>query len=86
MEKIIFDKITKSYEDIIIENINHEFTLDKSVAFVGRNGCGKSTLLKMIAGLMKPTSGKIIYSNKFNIRYVPDKFQWVCECFILSPP
>ena len=29
----------------------------------------------MIAGLMKPTSGKIIYSNKFNIRYVPDKFQ-----------
>ena len=75
MEKIIFDKITKSYEDIIIENINHEFTLDKSVAFVGRNGCGKSTLLKMIAGLMKPTSGKIIYSNKFNIRYVPDKFQ-----------
>ena len=44
MEKIIFDKITKSYEDIIIENINHEFTLDKSVAFVGRNGCGKSTL------------------------------------------
>ena len=75
MEKIIFDKITKSYENIILENINHEFTLNKSVAFVGRNGCGKSTVLKMIAGLMKPTSGKIIYSNKFNIRYVPDKFQ-----------
>ena len=74
MEKIIFDKITKSYDDVILENISHEFTLDKSVAFVGRNGCGKSTLLKMIAGLMLPTSGKIIYSNKFNIRYVPDKF------------
>jgi ABC-type sugar transport system ATPase subunit len=48
MEKIIFDKITKSYEDIIIENVNHEFTLDKSVAFVGRNGCGKEMANKIM--------------------------------------
>ncbi|MCD6074012.1 MAG: putative ABC-type protease/lipase transport system, ATPase and permease component [Rhodospirillales bacterium] len=29
-------------------------------AIVGRNGCGKTTLIKMIQGLYKPTSGRIL--------------------------
>lgn len=74
MKEIIFNNVTKKYEDVIIENLNCTFNLEKSVAFVGRNGCGKSTMLKMIAGLMRPTSGKIIYSDKISIGYVPDKF------------
>ncbi|MCC9608297.1 ABC transporter ATP-binding protein [Blastopirellula sp. JC732] len=32
--------------------------------FVGGSGCGKSTLLKMIAGLERPTSGKITVGGR----------------------
>ena len=31
---------------------------------LGRSGSGKSTLLNMIGGLLKPTSGEILYDNK----------------------
>ncbi len=75
MGEIIFDKVTKRYDNVVIDNISHTFNLNESVAFVGRNGCGKSTMLKLIAGLMRPTFGKISCTSKLKIRYVPDKFK-----------
>ena len=42
------------------------FTIKKGeiVGYIGPNGAGKSTLIKIISGLEKITSGKIIFEEK----------------------
>ena len=42
-----------------LKNVNFEVKKGEVVGFVGSNGAGKSTLLKIVAGVMKPTKGKI---------------------------
>ena len=46
------------------ENVNVEIKKGEVVGFIGSNGAGKSTLLKVVAGVMKPTEGKVnAYGN-----------------------
>ncbi len=50
-------------EKEIIKDVS--FTADERfVAITGPNGGGKSTLAKIIAGIIKPTSGKVIFDGK----------------------
>ena len=64
----VFKNLTKSYRTptgrhYVFKDLNIEIPSGKSVAFIGRNGAGKSTLLRMIGGIDRPDSGKII-TNK----------------------
>ena len=47
----------------ILKNINLAVS-DRFIAITGPNGGGKSTLAKMIAGIIKPDSGKIILDGE----------------------
>lgn len=42
-----------------LKNVSFDIKKGESVGLVGLNGSGKSTMLKLIAGVMKPTTGKI---------------------------
>lgn len=52
------------YNEFIALN-NVSFTVRKGETFglVGLNGAGKSTMLKIIAGVLKPTSGKVVVNG-----------------------
>jgi ABC-type polysaccharide/polyol phosphate transport system ATPase subunit len=48
----------------VLNGINFEIERGESVGILGINGSGKSTLLKLIAGIMAPSSGKVIRSGR----------------------
>lgn len=61
-------------EQLLFSNANLTFEKGKTNALIGHNGTGKSTLLKIIAGIIRPTKGKVIINPNLRINYVPDRF------------
>ncbi|HMN15344.1 MAG TPA: ABC transporter ATP-binding protein [Bellilinea sp.] len=57
----------------ILSDINLQMDEHEVVAVIGPNGAGKSTLLKTIAGLVKPTAGRILFNDEEITRLDPDK-------------
>jgi len=49
----------KKEEFYALSDVNFQIKKGEVVGFVGSNGAGKSTLLKVVAGVMKPTKGKV---------------------------
>jgi len=73
---------------ISIENLSVEFggfTLLNDISFVlnkndrtalvGKNGAGKSTLLKIIAGIQRPSQGRVSYPKEISIGYLPQQMK-----------
>lgn len=63
-DKIVIDNLTKKYEGrsgetIALNGVSLTIKENEFVCVVGPSGCGKSTMLNVIAGLEKPTAGKV---------------------------
>ncbi|EHJ57448.1 hypothetical protein HMPREF9318_00499 [Streptococcus urinalis FB127-CNA-2] len=58
-------EITKKFGDFVAnDHINLNVRKGEILALLGENGAGKSTLMNMLAGLLEPTSGKIVINGK----------------------
>lgn len=64
-EVLNVDNITfafsKDPHSTIIEGVSFSANEYEFISIIGPSGCGKSTLLRIIAGLIKPTDGRIMY-------------------------
>lgn len=48
-----------------LRDVSFEICAGESVALIGRNGSGKSTLLRVMARIMRPTSGRVTVEGRF---------------------
>lgn len=62
-------QISKSFwsrngEVLALQSVDFIVGEEEFVCIVGPSGCGKTTLLKIIAGLVQPTTGEIVFANQ----------------------
>src|SRR5437588_4228483 len=48
----------------VLEDINVAIKPSEVVALLGPSGCGKSTILRILAGLLRPSQGEILYHGQ----------------------
>lgn len=63
LESVSFEVQAENGQKEIVQNMNLTIPDHKFVVITGPNGGGKSTLAKLIAGIYRPTSGRIIYDG-----------------------
>ncbi len=80
---IRIENLTKRYQDTLaLDRLNLHIGRGKFFVLLGPNGAGKTTTLKILAGLLSPTSGRVLIAGedwshpalnaKRKVTYVPD--------------
>ena len=65
---VSYDNLTKSFEDFTLEVERGIIRQGEIIGVVGPNAIGKTTFVKMLAGVTKPTEGKIEYDLKISYK------------------
>lgn len=87
--ELVIEQISKQFNDkTAVDNVSLSIT-PGVWGLLGANGAGKTTLMRMIVGIMKPTSGKIMYdgipvevlgeSYRDRLGYLPQEFGFYPE-------
>lgn len=65
MKMIEIENLTSAYgKKKVLQGVSLYAERGECIGVVGPNGCGKSTLLSVMAGVLKPSSGKLFYYGK----------------------
>ncbi|MBR2641519.1 MAG: ABC transporter ATP-binding protein [Lentisphaeria bacterium] len=89
MTNVRLEQIAKSYQAGKPVLKPFDLTVEAGELFflLGPSGCGKSTLLRILAGLLKPDSGKILFNDTDVTDFAPEKRQaaMVFQSYALWP-
>lgn len=68
----------------LFSNVTFNINENDRIALMGKNGAGKSTLLKIIAGVNKPTRGKVSAPKDAVIAYLPQHLLTDDDCTVFE--
>jgi NitT/TauT family transport system ATP-binding protein len=69
---------------VVLDGVNLSLREGEMVALLGRSGSGKSTLLRIVAGLLTPTSGEVLWRDR-PVRGPAEGVAMVFQSFALFP-
>ena len=69
------EHLSKSYDQVLFQDLNFQIYRGERVAIIGDNGTGKTTLLKIINALTDADTGKITLGSKVHIGYYDQEHQ-----------
>jgi NitT/TauT family transport system ATP-binding protein len=84
VENVVKTFATEKAKILVLDNVSFSVGNDEFVCLVGPSGCGKSTLLRIIAGLEKADSGRILFQGQPITKPTP-KITMVFQLFGLLP-
>ena len=72
--ELTIDQISKKYKDkTAVSQVSLKLT-PGVWGLLGANGAGKTTLMRMVAGILKPTEGKVLYDG-ISIQVLREKYR-----------
>jgi NitT/TauT family transport system ATP-binding protein len=84
LENVTKTFVTEKSKILVLDNVSFSVGKDEFVCLVGPSGCGKSTSLRIIAGLEKADSGKILFHGQLITQPTP-KITMIFQLFGLLP-
>ncbi|HEY5079860.1 MAG TPA: nitrate/sulfonate/bicarbonate ABC transporter ATP-binding protein [Opitutaceae bacterium] len=76
--------VSSNENDLVLSDVNLTVSEHETVVLLGPSGCGKSTLERIMAGLITPTRGEVLYKGKLLIGVSPG-VSMVFQNFALFP-
>ncbi|MPZ12744.1 MAG: ATP-binding cassette domain-containing protein, partial [Kiloniellaceae bacterium] len=65
MTHITLDHLTKRFGSVTaVDDLHLQVDSGTMLALLGPSGCGKTTTLRMIAGLVEPTEGDVVFDGR----------------------
>jgi NitT/TauT family transport system ATP-binding protein len=67
--RIVFDRVSVEYPSArgplrVVDDVSYDIGDGEFVAIIGPSGCGKTTMMNIVAGFVKPTTGRVLLDGR----------------------